>query len=554
MPQQVILTVSAPDGSTRQVKMESKTFTLGRGAANELSYPEDIGLSRQHLAMEWEGDRLSVRDLGSKNGTSVNGVRIADKYFLRSGDKVTASRVTILYGSPTPALDKTVIFEPSETTQKFGLSTGTVAVSLKELLRQGPINDPKSPSSGINVLATPVQALVRAGRELTMRRPLPELFKVILDLGMEAVRADRGVLLTLEGDQLVVQASSAGEFRISTAVRDRVMEERTSLLIQSVMDDAVLQQRQSIAFSGVQSLMAVPLQTDERVIGLLYVDSVQMSYPFSGDDLNLLTVLANVAAIRIERERFALIEEAERIHNLELLQAADIQQHHLPEQAPAVEGLEVAGHNAACHTVGGDYYDFLRYPDGKLGLIVADVAGKGLPAALLMMKLQAHTQSLSEFGPSPHELAMRLNRSLVATCPRNRFITAAIVTIDPATGELVSTNAGHNRPMVIRTDGVIEQLSEGGPVLGLIPNLSYAEERMQLEKGDLLVLFSDGISEAENPQGEEFGGPQFEQLLVAEREKPLREIIARVNHAVERWTAGAPASDDRTLVVARRTA
>jgi serine phosphatase RsbU (regulator of sigma subunit) len=550
MPQRATLTVTGPDGAVHDVKVEDKALTLGRGSGNELSFPEDIGLSRQHLIIEWDGERLTVRDLGSKNGTSVNGVRISDKYHLKQGDKISASRVVLSYGAAAPAAPRTVIFEPSEPTQKLALSTGTVAISLKDLLKGEQVTTDKDKAQA-TFWSTPIQALVRAGRELTIRRPLPELFKVILDLGIEAVHADRGVLLTLENNDLVVQSSSAGEFRISTAVRDRVLQERTSLLIQNILDDAVLQQRQSIVFAGTQSLMAVPLQTDDRVIGLLYVDSVQMMHPFSSEDLNLLTVMANVAAIRIEHERLALVEEAERIHNIELQQAADIQRRHLPESAPLIPGLELAGHNTACRTIGGDYYDFLSYPDGRIGLMVADVAGKGLPASLLMMKLQAHTQSLAEFGLGPAEFMKRLNRSLEATCPRNRFITGVLVMVDPATGEVVFSNAGHNPPLLVRGDGSIEKLTDGGPVLGLLPNLPYSEERTRLQRGDILVLFSDGIYEAEDPAGQEFGEQQFDRLLMAECQKPVQEIIATVTRAVDDFTAGAPASDDRTLVIVR---
>ena len=153
---------------------------------------------------------------------------------------------------------------------------------------------------------------------------------------------------------------------------------------------------QSIVSQNVRTLMAVPLQTDTQVLGLIYIDLAHPFREFTIDDLNLLTVMANVAAIRIERERFAEIENARRRLANELEQAAEIQRQFLPREIPQIPGLELAGYNAPCRTVGGDYYDFVSYPDGQVAIVVGDVCGKGMPAALLMMTLQARFQVLAE--------------------------------------------------------------------------------------------------------------------------------------------------------------
>jgi serine phosphatase RsbU (regulator of sigma subunit) len=244
---------------------------------------------------------------------------------------------------------------------------------------------------------------------------------MLLNLAMEAVDADRGVLMTLEDGHLVALASSGGEFRISSAVRDRVILEPASLLVRNVLEDEELQRRQSIVMQGVLSLIAAPLQADERVIGLIYVDCSRIARSFSEDDLNLLTVFANIAAIRIEHERLAAIEEAEHRLRAEIAQAAQIQRQHLPAEPPAVVGIELSGRNTPCLTVGGDYFDYLRFSDGRLGVVIADVAGKGLPASLLMMGLQARVQALAESSASLATFVGWLNRSLAISCPTNRF-------------------------------------------------------------------------------------------------------------------------------------
>jgi sigma-B regulation protein RsbU (phosphoserine phosphatase) len=423
----------------------------------------------------------------------------------------------------------------------------TVSTTLEHLLRS---------EAGEKSLLAPqwgsaVTALLRAGRELAARRPLPELFSVILNLATEAVGARRGVLMTLEKGELVAQASRGEGFRISTAVRDRVLEAKTSLLIRDVQQDESLRLRLSIVEHSVRALMAVPLQTDNQVIGLIYVDSPQFPREFSGDDLNLLTVMANVAAIRIERDRLAEVEQAEKLMASELEQAAEIQRQFLPAAAPSLPGLDLAGYNAACRTVGGDYYDFLPYPDGRVGIVIGDVAGKGMPAALMMTSLQAKVQALAEVPGDPAAVVARLNRSLAATCPRNRFVTFFFSIIDAATGDIAFCNAGHNPPLLVRAGGQIERLEGGGPVLGILPAMSYQPQQCRMEPGDLLVLYSDGVTEAANLAGEEFED-RLPGLVARVRDRTAAEIVQAVHEAVRDWIAGQPPADDVTVVVARR--
>lgn len=525
------LVVSTQDGFSRDVPEDRATVTIGRHPANDFSFPDDIGLSRHHVTFERRGEVWIVQDQASKNGTYVNGVMATGPQQLRVGDKVLASGITVTCVDDQPAL-RTVIFEaPSPRTH----SSPQYRTSLKEVL----------PDNATDALS----ALIRAGKELGIRRPLKELFQVILRQAMETVRADRGVLLTLENGQLVEQASRGEGFRISTLVRDRVVVDRESLLIQNVLSEETLQRRESIVFGGVQSLMAVPLQTDERVIGLLYVDSVRLLTPFTQESLSLLTVMANVVAVRLDQERMAIIAEQERFHAMELEQAAEIQRSHLPSSPPAAAGLDIAGHQSPSRTVGGDYYDFLRDSRGRVGLVVADVAGKGLPASLMMMKMQAHVQALAELELEPADFAERLNRSIAATCPKNRFITFCLARVDPVTRMLRYSNAGHNQPLLVHPDGSVTRLGEGGPVLGLLPGMPYQDEQVVMQPGDALVMYSDGITEAENEAGEEFGERQLLRVLSKVRSAASVEIIGAINAAVQEWTAGAPPSDDRTLVV-----
>lgn len=542
------LQISSPDGERSSYTLSGDRISIGRASDNDLSYPEDAGLSRHHLILERRGSVWFVLDPGSKNGTLLNDERINGQEELQPGDRVRASRLSLVFEleEPQPS-EGTVIFDPSKlTAERPPMHT----VTLGELVsREGGVQAERDPSTQ---WADPVTALLRAGRELVARKPVARLFGDILELTLEAVGANRGVLMTLDGDELRVRASRGKEFRISAAVRDRVMEERTSLLVGDVQSDDLLKNRQSIVLHQVQSLMAAPLQTDERVLGLIYVDSPFAWRQFAPPDLNLLTVMANVAAMRIERERLVAVEREQALMERDLKQAAEIQQQLLPRKAPVIEGLDLAGYNVPCHGVGGDYYDFLTLEDGRLLVALGDVAGKGMPASLLMVNLQARVQSLAERADPPAVTVTSLNRALHAACPDNRFVTFFLAYVEPASGKVVFCNAGHNPPMLLRTNGEVETLEGGGPVLGAFPSLRFQEEVTQLEPGETLVIYSDGITEATTEDEEEFGEERLERILRESSGVSADDLVRRIYSDVQEFIDGAPAADDVTIVVVRR--
>jgi sigma-B regulation protein RsbU (phosphoserine phosphatase) len=261
--------------------------------------------------------------------------------------------------------------------------------------------------------------------------------------------------------------------------------------------------------------------------------------------------MANVAAIRIENARLAEIEQTERIMQRDLSQAAEIQGRMLPDKAPTVPGTDLAGFNVPCRTVGGDYYDFFPYSDGRVALALGDVSGKGMPASLMMMALHARVQVLAEDPGNLAGFMTRLNKATCAKCPSNRFITFFFCVFDSKTGELTFANAGHNPPIVIRASGEAEMLEGGGCVLGILPIAPYSEMRIQLQKGDMLVLYSDGVTEANDVNQNEYDEERFIEVLKAHRTEPASEIVKAVTQSLAEFAAGAPQADDITLVVAK---
>jgi phosphoserine phosphatase RsbU/P len=521
------LLVQGPDGQARTVPLTGERLAVGRSSAAELCFPEDAGLSRQHFV--------------------VNNIPLKARLILKPGDRITAGHLVVVYApdieSPNAGV---VVFEGSDSAASP--TTSTVITSLEGALSNQTLGYERAGQKS----AAPMQALIRAGQELSANRPLEELFPVILDLAIQAVNAQRGVLMILEGDTLVARAHKGEGFRISTAVRDRVIQEKSSILVRDAQLDDAFKGRMSIVEQKVHTMMAAPLQTKDRIIGLIYLDSPFILREFTKDDLNLLTVMANVAAIRIENARLAEFEENERIMKRDLSQAADIQKRMLPDSSPQVTGADLAGYNAACKTVGGDYYDFFKYSDARVGLALGDVSGKGMPASLMMMALHARVQVLAEDPGDLGGFMARLNKATCENCPSNRFITFFFSVFDAATGEVRYANAGHNPPILVRASGEAEMIEGGGPVLGILEIAPYSEARTHLNRGDLLVLYSDGVTEANTTAYEEYGEERFIEVLSKHRNEPATAIVDAVTRSLAEFTGDAPQADDITLVVAKR--
>ena len=544
------------EGHSSVVTLDQDRVTLGRSTANQLSYPEDIGLSRQHVALTYRDGQWTVEDLGSKNGTMLNGQKLEAPSPFRPGDRIAAGHLTIEFAGAGSNMFKRDTVEFVDNEDQFSSTATTVVASLDAVL--GP-QASKEATMAVDMNKTTVMtgnpqmwALIKAGRELAGHRPLAELFEVIMDLSMEAVLAGRGVLLTLDGGELKVSAARGEGFQISRTVRDRVLNEKASLLVRDAQLDKGLREHMSIVEQKVRSILAVPLQTNDKVIGLIYLDSPDQIREFNREDLNLLTVMANVAAIRIEHARLNEIEETERAMAKDMQQAALIQARLLPDKPPKVEGLDLAAKTVAARAVGGDYYDFIHFSDGHVAMIVGDVAGKGTPAALLMSSLQARVHVLFDESTDLAAKIERLNRTTCANCPDNRFITFFVGIADPRTGDVKYVSAGHNPPLIVRTNGSYEALGGGGVILGILPIAKYQESYAKMEPGDILVLFSDGVTEAADPNDNEFGDERLAQLIHQLRDRPAGEIVEEIHKAVHVFTEGAPPADDITVVIARR--
>jgi serine phosphatase RsbU (regulator of sigma subunit) len=304
--------------------------------------------------------------------------------------------------------------------------------------------------------------------------------------------------------------------------------------------------------ASTRSELAVPLVVEGRTIGVFNLES-DLDDAYHDGHMELLRAFAAQAAAAVERARLTReLLERRRIEK-ELAIARDIQLSFLPKQAPEIPGFEVAGATRPHDQVGGDYYDFINVSESRLGLAIADVSGKGIPAALLMagFRMSLLAEIRNEFAI---RAVMRKVNSLVhESTDRDKFVTAFYGVLDTKNRVLIFSNAGHNPPILRRADGTLEHLVEGGVTLGVLPDARYDERPIALDKDDVLVMFTDGISEAESPSGEQFGTQRIEEIMTRLAAASAREILDGIVGETLAWSGSRGQIDDLTIVVLKVT-
>jgi serine phosphatase RsbU (regulator of sigma subunit) len=319
------------------------------------------------------------------------------------------------------------------------------------------------------------------------------------------------------------------------------------------MTDPRFRSQDSIMSFGIRSAMCVPLWNNKSVTGLIYVDRLVQEKVFSEDDLSLLSSLANVAAIKLENAKLVeqMIEKRRMEHELAI--AGDIQQNLLPREAPTINGWDITGTNTPCYTIGGDYFDFIQRPSGRLAFALGDVSGKGAGAALMMMVLRATVHSAaSKKEKDVVSIMSETNAAMFHNSPEQAYVTFFVGDLDPETGELLYVNAGHIPPIVYRArSGEVERLETGGTVLGMFEVAPFEQGKSKLDVGDVLVVFTDGISESWGADGEEFGEERLGELVRKKAKLSASELMNTIQKEVDSFSTGR-ATDDRTLIVIKR--
>lgn len=550
MPQLIIKTAERPP---EQFPLSRLRVTIGRSARSDICIP-DAFASRLHAEVRKEGDAYWLQDLGSANGTRYNGSHVTMPIPLISGGEIQIGETTIIFEderftknkNATLIADSTQMLDPSVT-----ISFSSAKNSTAEIL--------ESQFSTRNEL---LALISKVGVALLSAKGLDDTLDQVAALVFEAVPAERCVVMlrdeTETGGMKIMVARLRGkeeqieQVRISTTVMNEVMKNGKSVLTSDAQHDPRYAS-QTMALLGIRSVLAVPLSvSDSEVFGIIYADSPTDKSTFTEEHLNILTTLASVASIRVENAR--LLEERferERMER-ELELAKEIQQSFQPSAPPVMEAYEFQGISFSCYEIGGDYYDFIMQHDGNTLIALGDVSGKGTAAALLMSSLHASIHAQVAAKTSLYEMVKSVNLYLAENTPTNRFITLFIASLDPISGILNYINAGHNPPLVGRADGTVEQLASGGFPLGIMPMADFEVGQLELQTGEALVIYSDGVSEAVNEKDEEFGMERLTDVIKKNLKSSASGLRDKVEFALSSFTKTTPANDDITLVIVKR--
>lgn len=552
----IVIAVRDPVGaSTRSFDQEE--LLVGRAEESDIVLA-DRAASRRHARLSRAGGSWWVEDLGSRAGTRRNSNAVTGREPLAPGDQIAVGTSQLLIER----------IDDLAAPRSRPLSTAppppgtSVFMKAADLLSGG--HAPAELDTGaLRRHAERLEMLNDVHRALGRSMALPELLELILDNAWRALGPEEGVIVLREAPGRYRSATSRRgpgsrtEALLSRTLHEEVIEKRQAALVCDIAADERFGQAASLMMSGIRSLIAAPLYDDQGPLGMIALDSRAHVRSFTADDLELLTSLASVAALRIRN--IALVEEAAERRRLEeeIKLARAIQVGLLPRELPAPAGWSLHGASVPSRGVSGDYYLASLRGDSQLFGMIVDVSGKGMGAALLTASLEALAAGPVQSGMAPGEIAPLVSNLLHRRTPPAKYATAFLVSVElagEAAGRLAFTNAGHNPALLVRASGAIERLDATGPPIGLLAEARFTQQERCLEPGDLLVLYTDGIVEACDPEDEEFGLERLEAHLVAGRAAPLKAVAESLDLALEAFARGVPFADDRTLVLLRREA
>lgn len=534
-------------GEPFDVAIEAEVFSIGRGPANELHF-HSPWLSRVHAQIVARNGRHVLIDQESRNGTFLNGRPVRGEAPLEHGDRIAIGDIQLRFMTSAGALH--VSDDGSNP-----LGQGTVLLASDELSFDR-YREPSGAARGVGSSLFP--ALNAAASALLVHRPLDRLVEKVLELILQAVPAERAALMLRRGDRdglLEIEAvrgyEAGNDVEISRTIIDTVVGERQAVLTLDAQTDNRFDHAQSILLQGIRSIICVPLWNNRDVIGVIYLDQRSAGRVFGKDDLRLVGLIANMAAVKIENAQLLADQlERERLKQ-QMAVGAQIQRKLLPEHDPEVPGYDISGVNRSCFEIGGDYFDFIPRKDGRMAVVVADISGKGIGAALLMAVLQASLRALIRSADSAHDLVQRLNDVLIENSPYNKFATLFFAELDPVEHTLTYVNGGHNAGL-LRSAGGVELLSSTGPIVGMIETAQYSSRTVTLAPGDVVLLYTDGVTEATDEAGEEYGIEQLTDLLERSETRLASDLMAEVIGEVREFATRGRMDDDTTVVVVRR--
>jgi serine phosphatase RsbU (regulator of sigma subunit) len=541
----VRLTVLRPNLEPSYLTFEPQTITLGR--ADSCTIPiRDRFLSRRHAEIIWSEGEWQLHDCGSVNGTLLNGSKVLAPTTLRPGDRIALGDCEVVVdddGAGVGVESQLVAVESSS-------HATSLAIPLQKAVDDEAINRVPERARILNQLAL----------QFIEDRSMAELFDFILDRVHDLLKPSRAALALFGPDRKTFanvkirrdELEAPADLTISRTLLEEVVEGRK---VVSYLDhqDEKLAQAASIIAQQIRAAVCAPLLVGDQVLGVLYLDFVTAGRdPVTEGDVRLIAQIARFAAAKLDTTRLREEAMAKAKIDEELRTAYTIQSRLLPDKMPEVPGYAFAATNKPCKTVSGDYYDVIVRPNGRIYFVIADVSGKGITAALVMSSMATAFSIFTRTDPTPAELARELNQTLAPKTAPYKFATVFFGVLDPATGVIEFANAGHVPPLVITREGVT-QLTTTDMVVGLFPLAKYRNQSVTLGAGDSLVMFTDGITEAENETEDQLGVEPVTELLRPLHGTQATALLDAIEKHVQGYVGATPMGDDVTILAITRT-
>lgn len=516
---------------------------VGRGAVIGFSLP-DADVSRRHARLSRRSGVWYVQDLGSQNGTALNGLRLEREARLKDGDTLSFGGVLCLFADKQAVLAGSVIISDVGHAVVGARDAGE---ELSSLLTGG--------GESVAERARRLQLVYDVGAAVSATLDEDEMLALVLAKVFDVFpQADRGFVMLLEGADRALKpravktrSGAPVSITMSNTIAEDVVKNRRGVLSVDAMEDDRFREGLSVKMLGIRSVVCVPLLARDEVFGLLTLYSENLNSRFEVDDMSLLLALAAQVGLALANVRLhqKIVEQELLRHDLAL--ARRVQAGFLPRSAPEVAGWAFAAHYAPALEVSGDFYSFLALEGRNVGVAIGDVSGKGVSAALLMARLTSELRAQAVSRTDPAEILRRVNAALTPELDDGMFATLALLVLDADTGRVRLASAGHPPPLLRRADGRVEPVAAPPNVpIGIREDAAFPGESFSLGEGETVVLFTDGISEAER-NGVLFGEQRLRETIASAGPAP-GEVLACILSAVDGFLQGTPPGDDVTLV------
>jgi serine phosphatase RsbU (regulator of sigma subunit) len=505
--------------------------TIGRGELAEVRL-DDVTVSRRHAQIRPNMGAWELVDLGSANGVLVNEARVGGVTRLANGDRIDIGQITLRFASARPAAAT-----PTPVTPLPAVPADGAARVFQDLLSRvrvfcdlGELGNDKLDA----------EALGRRALEIVLRG-FPRLDRAALFL-VAPVGHGLNLLAQATADQRPMQVSA-----INLLAHEALRHANGLMLLDERERHQLTERLRMAPLYGATA--AIPLRYNSEPIGALYVDSLKDGYALRASDREALVAIANLVACLLAPSR-----EPKRDHEVErhdLALARRIQQRFLPQAPPSLSGYAIVDDYAAARVIGGDHYDFVALSDGRQALVVADVSGKAVSGALYMARLGMVLRQAATRTRRATELLEDMNGTLYAELEAGMFVTMLVMVLEPRTGAIELASAGHPAPLVRRKSGTVDEMAiRGGPPLGAMSEPRYEATRHQLESGDFVLLYTDGLDEAHSPAGALFGLDRVRAALTDAL--TAQQAISALRESLAGFVGNEPQSDDLTLLAVQR--